>query len=236
MKELEHNISCSKVRAVIDDLMTDDMPPTIISHTAGCRECRDHASTNVRLRELIRDSHRVTAPADFDARLRERLQNRTARRASFWSFIPTPALAAAATFVVTAAITFAVLKHMHGETTPTNSSAGTIATAAALGDNAAQKSPDSTTGDNSTVTQPAAPITERNVPTTAAAFTGRSSSRSQRANVETPNNIPDVPILVRDGQRGEQQMVHVPGMFVGAKSVVPRSSSGKRPQYEPSVF
>jgi hypothetical protein len=229
MKELEHNISCSKVRAVIDDLMTDDLPPTIISHTAGCRECRDHASTNTRLRELIQDSHRVTAPADFDLRLRERLQNRTARRQSFWSFIPTPALAAAATFVVTAAITFAVLKHMHGETTPTNSPTGTIATA--VNDNATQKSSDSTTGDNSTVTQPAASVSERNVPTTAAAFnTGRSSSKGSRASVETPTNT----LLVSDGQRREQE-VRVPQVVVGARSVVPRGS-GKRPLYEPSVF
>src|SRR5882724_8867412 len=131
MKELEHNLNCNRVRSVIDDLMTDDMPPSVASHVTECRDCRDHAKTNARLRELVRDSHRVTAPADFDVRLGERLQIRTSKPRSFWAFVPTPALAAAATFVITAAITFTVLKHMHGNSdgtvNPVNAPPSTIA-------------------------------------------------------------------------------------------------------------
>ena len=231
MKELEHNLNCGKVRAVIDDMMTDDMPLSIDSHISTCRECRDHQTTNARLRELIRDSHRVTAPADFDARLRERLQNRTAKSRSFWSFIPTPALAAAATFVVTAAITFTLLKHMHSETTPTNNPAGPIASVSDVANKVDQKSPEPATSDNSSTLQTNAAVIQHTVPTTAAAYNGRSNSRNSRASVETPTN----PILFSDRQSGEH-LIPVPRFIVGSKSVVPRGSSGKRPQYEPSVF
>jgi len=234
MKELEHNLNCSKVRSVIDDLMTDEMQPAVVSHISECRECRDHAKTHSRLRELIRDSHRVTAPADFDVRLRERLQNRTSKPRNFWAFIPTPALAAAATFVVTAAITFTVLKHMHGEATPTNNSTDPVATVAALPTASDQKNQSTETSDNSSRAQTSIPAIEHN--TTAIAYGGnRQPTRTQRAGVETPTNIPGVTILLRDGQRGEQVM-HVPQVIVGARSVVPRGSSSKRPQYEPSVF
>jgi hypothetical protein len=234
MKELEHKLSCSSVRSVIDDLMTDDMPPAIVSHIFCCRECRDHATTNARLRELVRDSHRVTVPADFDVRLRERLQNRTTQSRNFWTLIPTPALAAAATFVVTAAITFTVLKHMHGEAAPASIPTNTIATTTTSPDKAGEKEPSVETSDNSNRTQASIPATERN--TTAIAYgSGRQTVRNPKASVETPTNIPGVTILLRDGQRGEQVM-RVPQVIVGARSVVPRGSSGKRPQYEPSVF
>jgi hypothetical protein len=145
--------------------------------------------------------------------------------------IPTPALAAAATFVVTAAITFVVLKHMHGaQDQPINP----VSTPAAIAAQDNNRNPVETPTNEPP--HASGRPTQPTVSTTVASYGGRSTAKNFRPNVETPTaDVPGVTILLRDGQRGEQVM-RVPQVIVGARSVVPRGSSAKRPQYEPSVF
>src|SRR5262249_23130378 len=222
---------CLRVQGIVDEMSADDMPLFVAKHISGCSDCRQYADKLNGLRKLLRSSHRVTVPDDFDVRLRLRLQNRSEQRRSFWAFVPTPALAAAAIFLVTASITYTLVRNPATNTTQKNDLA--ITSGAASQQTQPAKStndpaPVTATAVNPAIVQIDAPPPKRYVPTTRTVATG------QRSTVAS-DELPGETLLLRD-QKGGEQFMHVPHYITGSKSVVPKSSANRRMQYEPSVF
>jgi hypothetical protein len=100
------NISrqCRVTRQDIDESPAGRLGAGTIRHLSDCEGCRTFQHERASLRELVGSLEPVTAPADFDIRLRARLAAQPAVRTG-WFGMPsfafgTPALAAAAAVVV----------------------------------------------------------------------------------------------------------------------------------------
>src|SRR2546425_6575480 len=99
---------CRHVRREIDDselnLRLSDQAQ---AHIASCPSCRELRDERTRLLQWVGSLEPVTAPADFDLRLRARIaaeRQRPARASLFPHFlVSTPAMAAAAVIVMLAA-------------------------------------------------------------------------------------------------------------------------------------
>jgi hypothetical protein len=95
---------CRNTRREIDELELGARPSAdASSHLAICAACREFRAERTQLRELVGSLEPVTAPGDFEMRLRARIAaDRSASRQQpfFARLLSTPALAAAALFVV----------------------------------------------------------------------------------------------------------------------------------------
>lgn len=99
--------ACRDTRREIDELELGERPgEPAASHLAACAPCRTFRAERTALRELAGSLEPVSAPADFDMRLRARLASERSRNRPqpfFARLLSTPALAAAALFVIVAA-------------------------------------------------------------------------------------------------------------------------------------
>ena len=100
--------ACRLARREIDESELNlRLSDQIQAHVASCPSCRDFRDERIRLRQLVGSLEPVTAPADFDVRLRARIaaeRQRPARASLFPHFLmSTPAMAAAAVIVMLAA-------------------------------------------------------------------------------------------------------------------------------------
>lgn len=94
---------CRLVRGQIDELELDERPSErTTAHLSLCAACRDFRAERTELRQLVGSLEPVVAPADFEMRLRARIarEGSPSREPLFARLIRTPALAAAALFVV----------------------------------------------------------------------------------------------------------------------------------------
>src|ERR1043165_10208430 len=95
---------CREVRQEIDQSeLGQRLSESSESHLIGCASCAAFRAERTRLRELVGSLQPVTAPADFDVRLRARLARERDGRASasfFQVFMSTPAIAVAALVVM----------------------------------------------------------------------------------------------------------------------------------------
>jgi hypothetical protein len=86
-----------------------------LAHLASCPACSEFREQRARLRELVGSLSPVTAPADFDLRLRARIaaqRQRATPRTFFTSFVlSTPAMAAAGLVVIMAVSAVWFLQH-----------------------------------------------------------------------------------------------------------------------------
>lgn len=96
--------NCRAVRREIDE---SDLSPALTNeseaHLGRCTSCRDFRDQRIRLRQLVGSLEPVTAPADFDLRLRARIaaeRQRPARGSLFPNFLLTTPVMAAATVIV----------------------------------------------------------------------------------------------------------------------------------------
>src|SRR5436190_20734058 len=97
---------CRNTRREIDELELGQRPSVPAStHMNVCVDCRKFQAERSSLRELLGSLEPVVAPPDFDMRLRARIaaEEYDQRRQPFFArLISTPALAAAALFVIVA--------------------------------------------------------------------------------------------------------------------------------------
>ena len=97
---------CRNTRREIDELELGQRPSgQATTHMKVCVDCRTFQAERTSLRELVGSLDPVVAPPDFDMRLRARIaaEKYDQRRQPFFArLISTPALAAAALFVVVA--------------------------------------------------------------------------------------------------------------------------------------
>jgi hypothetical protein len=100
--------TCREVRREIDESdLRLSLSAEVVTHVASCAPCRQFQHERSRLRELVGSLEPVTAPPDFDMRLRARIaaeRQRPARSSFFPQFLmSTPAMAAVALVIVLAA-------------------------------------------------------------------------------------------------------------------------------------
>src|SRR5215831_13455226 len=103
---------CRATRREIDDAdINRQLSPQASAHIAACAACRAFQSERANLRELLGSLEPVTAPADFDFRLRARIARQSdSPRSAFGSFmLSTPALAG---FVLFAVVTLSIVVFM----------------------------------------------------------------------------------------------------------------------------
>src|SRR2546423_3028783 len=95
---------CRSVRQEIDQSeLGQRLSESSESHVIGCASCAAFRAERTRLRELVGSLQPVTAPADFDMRLRARIareQDQPARPSIFRLFMSTPAIAVAGLIVM----------------------------------------------------------------------------------------------------------------------------------------
>lgn len=95
---------CRNTRREIDELELGAHPSDhASSHLAICAACREFRAERTQLREVVGSLEPVTAPGDFEMRLRARIaaERSASRQQPFFArLVSTPALAAAALFVV----------------------------------------------------------------------------------------------------------------------------------------
>ena len=99
MKSLE----CRVTRQQIDELELGERPSErATAHLSLCAGCRDFRAERNELRQLVGSLESVVAPADFEMRLRARIarEQSPSQEPFFARLIRTPALAAAALFVM----------------------------------------------------------------------------------------------------------------------------------------
>src|SRR5262249_9703077 len=100
------NKECRNTRREIDELELGHRPSVQATmHLAGCSACQQFQAERTSLRELVGSLEPVVAPPDFDMRLRARIAAEKYdkhRQPFFARLISTPALAAAALFVIVA--------------------------------------------------------------------------------------------------------------------------------------
>lgn len=98
------SLECRFTRQQIDELELGERPSERASaHLALCGGCRDFRAERSELRQLVGSLESVVAPADFEMRLRARIareQSPSRQEPLFARLIRTPALAAAALFVM----------------------------------------------------------------------------------------------------------------------------------------
>src|SRR5437588_7685741 len=120
--------ACRIVRREIDEselnLRLSDQAQ---AHIVSCPSCRKFRDERTRLRQLVGGLEPVTAPADFDLRLRARIaaeRQRPARASLFPHFLlSTPAMAAAAVIVMLAA-SIVWFSQRNGNQSPTVAQSG----------------------------------------------------------------------------------------------------------------
>ncbi|HEX5701973.1 MAG TPA: hypothetical protein VFX97_01995 [Pyrinomonadaceae bacterium] len=97
------SLECRFTRQQIDELELGERPSErATAHLSLCAGCRDFRAERNELRQLVGSLDPVVAPADFEMRLRARIAREQApsREPFFARLIRTPALAAAALFVM----------------------------------------------------------------------------------------------------------------------------------------
>src|SRR5713226_5131820 len=96
-------MECRATRQEIDE-RGEQLSAQTLRHVASCAQCLAFQSERARLRELLTSLEPVTAPADFDFRLRARIAAQTEKvgsRSFFGGFaLSTPAIAVAIVVVM----------------------------------------------------------------------------------------------------------------------------------------
>jgi hypothetical protein len=118
-----HPRACRLARREIDESELNlRLSEQIQAHVASCSSCRDFRAERMRLRQLVGSLEPVTAPADFDVRLRARIaaeRERPARASLFPHFLVSPPAMAAAAVIVMLAASIVWFSQRNGNQSPT---------------------------------------------------------------------------------------------------------------------
>jgi hypothetical protein len=240
-------MNCHSIRAAIETASRHEpVGEGVRRHLAGCHGCRAYADELSALLALLNSPPRVTAPADFEFRLRARILAAQAERQSPFSFLKgfwalpfslgQAATTMAAVAILAALTTFYFVRHQPAEKT------GEMAAVAT-------PQPQVTTtpqpaGDRMPEVQPPAPL--HNPSGLAPVVNGpkrmRNAAPSQPVRMETPapeiarseiaKANPSAPIgtpIVIMNRLGTPRIVRIPDVTYGAEPVVARLDSKPAP-------
>lgn len=79
--------NCEAIRQELDELMLNEARSAdVTEHLKECAACREFQDKQTKLRQMVGSLGTVSAPADFDFRLRARLANESSNAGSSWNF------------------------------------------------------------------------------------------------------------------------------------------------------
>lgn len=237
------NRECRNTRREIDELEWGHRPGAqATAHLAACTACWEFHAERTSLRELVGGLEPVIAPPDFDMRLRARIaaEKYDNRRQPFFArLVSTPALAAAALFVMVAGSVFWISRRTPTPVVPP--------TNPAVANNNAPKSPAAVDQPNPVGTTPvsdeggdlatAGPIktVHRSRGTRAV---GSEQYDVQPASVVRPADsdqayVPSRPVeFALQDERGKTRKISLPPVSFGAQNLV--SDTRTNVSYSPS--
>ena len=102
--------TCSTIRRQLDELMLGDpQSPDVSQHLRECNACGDFHEKQTKLRQIVGSLGTVSAPSDFDFRLRSKLASGKSNRSyqlarSLWLFGKRTAVVAAAVLIIVGAV------------------------------------------------------------------------------------------------------------------------------------
>ncbi|HEV8135213.1 MAG TPA: hypothetical protein VGP85_11070 [Pyrinomonadaceae bacterium] len=102
--------TCSTIRRQLDELMLGDaQSPDVSQHLRECMACRDFHEKQTKLRQMVGSLGTVSAPSDFDFRLRSKLASGKSNGSyqlsrSLWLFGKRTAIVAAALLIIVGAV------------------------------------------------------------------------------------------------------------------------------------
>ena len=102
--------TCSTIRRQLDELMLGDpQSPDVSQHLRECNACRDFHEKQTKLRQIVGSLGTVSAPSDFDFRLRSKLASGNSNGSyqltrSLWLFGKRTAVVAAAVLIIVGAV------------------------------------------------------------------------------------------------------------------------------------
>ena len=102
--------TCSTIRRQLDELMLGDaQSPDVSQHLRECNACRDFHEKQTKLRQIVGSLGTVSAPSDFDFRLRSKLASGKSNGSyqlthSLWLFGKRTAIVAAAVLIIVGAV------------------------------------------------------------------------------------------------------------------------------------
>ena len=212
-------MKCSKIQLLIDDVGDlDRLPVEAARHVAACAACERFGRDLAELRALLREPGRVSAPADFDARLARRLRAArelpAPRRSWVAALVPAHGLATAAALGLLVCGSVAVTRVMTTETAPV-SRPGNVAKA----ETAAVEATRPTVGPPEIADRPASPVRVALKP----------RAQSQRKLTEPARAAAsDAMILVRD--EAGTRVYNIPTVLVGGERIVPAVATTAAPE------
>ena len=96
---------CKSIRTKLDEAdLRQELSADTLTHLRACRDCNEFYVSELKLRQLISTLPAVEAPADFDFRLRGRINRDQVRPRFSLSGFGVPSLAATAVIVVVAGV------------------------------------------------------------------------------------------------------------------------------------
>lgn len=225
------SLECRVTRQQIDELELGERPSErATAHLSLCAGCRDFRAERNELRQLVGSLEPVVAPADFEMRLRARLareQSPSRQEPFFARLIRTPALAAAALFVMVGGTLVWVAQRDIEPSTP-------VATVE-------QPSPAATASHPTATTPAGSDTTDANTPTdegvqTVSSGTPRKNRVGSRGRAQDYSvlpadslrqgdqayvNAPSKPVVFAlEDERGTTRKISVPPVSFGAQSLV----------------
>ncbi|MGZ5435760.1 MAG: hypothetical protein ACXWID_12970 [Pyrinomonadaceae bacterium] len=193
------SLECRVTRQQIDELELGERPSErATAHLSLCAGCRDFRAERNELRQLVGSLESVVVPADFEMRLRARIarEQSSSQEPFFARLIRTPALAAAALFVMVGGTLVWVAQRDIEPSTP-------VATVQ-------QPSPVAKASDSAITTSAPTDAAEANTSTDEGAQTV-SSGTTRKARVGARGRSQDYSVLPADSFRqGDQAYVNAP--------------------------
>src|SRR6185436_20617203 len=79
--------NCTNIQTELDEmLLGENCSAEVSQHLDDCNECRNFNEKQMKLRQIVGSLGTVSAPADFDFRLRSRLARENGHASSYFSF------------------------------------------------------------------------------------------------------------------------------------------------------
>lgn len=219
-------MGCNEIKKLIDEADRPDLLPfEAARHVDACAGCESFARERASLRHVLASGSRVAVPVNFDAVLRQRLEQRMARKTFAWlspaGYLRFGVAAAALMIAIFAAQNLSIFSGVDQPVTPATVPAEAAAASqpsapgAAKAGNVATKAP--------TVAEPPRQLVAR---------TMRAPARHPRvALVGTSiaeRDLPKVNVIVRDTD-GERELSMSP-VSIGAQSAILTNSGRTMPR------
>jgi hypothetical protein len=238
--------TCSTIRRQLDELMLGDpQSPDVSQHLRECNACRDFHEKQTKLRQIVGSLGTVSAPSDFDFRLRSKLASGKSNGSylltgSLWLFGKRTAIVAAAVLIIIGAVFLmrelpnqnAVIQAVE-DNRPPSRTAPVVVDSTTGGTNQDSKASDVTAkaGEKEKVSRKIMSMAPRNIRT----LDSKDEASSRAPVIRAPQQAVDqifpvdasqqsLRVSLFDG-RGNPRTISLPTVTFGSQRVVPTATS-----------